>query len=267
MIIDGKKIQQEIEETLRILIEQKKYVLDILYIGDNPVIETYIRAKKRFGERLGISVRVHHLAKESSASLVQEKIKELEIDSSGMILQLPLPEHLDTKTVVNYIKPSLDIDILSENTYHSFLENKNRRYPPVLRAMLYALDAYDISLLGKKICVLGNGRLVGKPIADYLRMHSIPFVQMTKTNFSPNPVQEADIIFSGMGVAHMLTSDLVKEGVIVFDAGTSEEGSTVLGDVEPSVMQKALYMTPVPGGIGPLTVTALFHNLITPYEL
>lgn len=242
-------------------------MLDIVYVGENPVIETYIRAKKRFGEKLGITVRVHHLAESTTYDQLQERIRIIEIDSSGVIVQLPLPESLDTVEVINSIDPRLDVDILSEYAYQNFLEKKNKRYPPVLRAVLYALEAYDINLTGKNIYVLGNGRLVGKPIADYLTIHGFPFTQLTKANFSVSKLKEADVIFSGMGMSHMITSDMVKSGVIVLDCGTSEEGNTVLGDVHPDVAQKAKYFTPVPGGIGPLTVTALFNNVITPYEL
>lgn len=267
MIIDGKMIQKNIEEKLKSLILGKTYLLDIVYVGNNPVIETYIRAKKRFGERLGITVRVHHLPESTTYEQLQERIAIIEIDSSGVIVQLPLPNTLDTVAVINSIDPRLDVDILSETAYNNFLEQKNKRYPPVLRAVLYGLESYDIDLTDKNIYVLGNGRLVGKPIADYLTIQGLPFTQMTKINFSVSKLKDADVIFSGMGMSHMITPEMVKDGVTIFDCGTSEEGNTVLGDVHPDVSEKAQYFTPVPGGIGPLTVTALFNNVITPYEL
>ncbi len=248
-------------------IDGRTYILDIIYVGDNPVIETYIQAKKRFGERLGITVRVARLPVTATIDDINATIQNLETDSSGMIVQLPLPETLDTKHVLELIDPSLDIDILSTGAYDVFLQKKNHRRPPVLQAIIYALNAYNINLHNASICVLGNGRLVGKPVADYLDMNGIAYTQMIKANFDVSILKQSDIIFSGMGVAHMVTTDMVKDGVIVIDAGTSEDGGTVLGDVHPDVAEKARYFTPVPGGIGPLTVTALFNNLITPYEL
>lgn len=267
MFIDGKAIQKNIELILRKVAQEKTYVLDIIYVGDNPVIETYIRAKKRFGEMLGITVRVHHLPQETTYEQIEERLRIIEIDSSGVIVQLPLPQSLDTSQIINSIDPRLDVDILSTSAYENFLAKKNKRYPPVLQAVLYAIDAYNIELSGKNIYVLGNGRLVGRPIADYLTINNLPFTQMTKINFSVSRLKEADIIFSGMGMAHMITPDMVKDGVVILDCGTSEEGNTVQGDVHPAVSEKASYFTPVPGGIGPLTVTALFNNVLTPYEL
>jgi methylenetetrahydrofolate dehydrogenase (NADP+)/methenyltetrahydrofolate cyclohydrolase len=254
-------------DTLIHQIGQRPYILDIIYIGDNPVIETYIQAKKRFGERIGVSVRVTRIPSTQTRSDINTVIQQLEIDSHGMIIQLPLPDTLDTKEIIELVDPSLDVDILSSTAYNHFLQEKNQRRPPVLQAVIYAIDAYDIDLTAGSICVLGNGRLVGKPIADYLRQRGIIFTQMTKADFDVNVVRAADIIFSGMGVAHMITDDMVKDGVIVFDCGTSEDGGTLLGDIHPDVAHKARYITPVPGGIGPLTVTALFNNMIIPYEL
>jgi methylenetetrahydrofolate dehydrogenase (NADP+)/methenyltetrahydrofolate cyclohydrolase len=267
MIIDGKKLQKNITEELISRIQGKVYILDIIYVGNNPVIETYINAKKRFGEKLGITVRVGRLGDTATLTDINNLIRTCEQDSSGMIIQLPLPQTLDTKTVLELVDPSLDIDILSETAYSNFLKQKNHRYPPVLQAILYALDAYNINLANMSICVLGNGRLVGRPIADYLQIQKLSFIQMTKSSFDVTLLRNADIIFTGMGAPHIVTKDMVKDGVIIIDAGTSEEGGTVLGDVHPDVSEKARYFTPVPGGIGPLTVTALFNNLITPYEL
>jgi methylenetetrahydrofolate dehydrogenase (NADP+)/methenyltetrahydrofolate cyclohydrolase len=267
MIISGRVLQQNMITLLKNRVQTKKLTLDIIYVGVHSVIEKYIRAKKAAGEAIGIDVRIHRFGEDVSMDTIKKKIDEISLGTDGILVQLPLPEHLNQTQIIEYVDPSLDVDLLSTQAYTQFLENKNNRLPPVVRACLYITQAYSIDLQNKKICILGNGKLVGKPMADYCRIHNIPFEQLTKEHFSLEVLKRADIVISGMGAPAFVTSDMVKEGVIVLDAGTTEEGGSVVGDFHSDVSAKASLFTPVPGGVGPLTVVALFNNLFEQYEL
>lgn len=266
MIIDGKQIQKDIIHTLKQRIQAHPYVLDILYVGENKVIEKYITAKQKLGELLGIQTRIHRFKETVSLETLSDTLQSISIDSSGIIIQLPLPATLQKENIMEYIDPSLDIDILTSEAYSKFMHQKNHRLPTVLRACLYIKETHAISFTDKKICILGAGKLVGTPIAHWCQMQRLSYTQLTKETFDPHVIKQADIIFSGMGVPHFITEDMVKDGVVVFDAGTSEESGSVVGDMHPDVAHKASLFTPVPGGIGPLTVTALFHNIVESYE-
>ncbi len=266
MIINGKHIQQDIVEMLKARIQAKSYTLDIIYVGENVVIEKYINAKKKLGEALGVKVSVHRFPEDTTDVIVKEKINEISLSTDGILIQLPLPGHIDRQDLLEYVDPSLDVDILTQQAYGRCMEGKNDRLPPVVRACTYVLDTHGITLDDKKICILGNGKLVGKPMADWCQKKGIVYTQLTKEDFSRELLLDADVVISGMGAPHLVTSDMVKAGVVILDAGTSEEKGSVVGDIHPDVAEKASFFTPVPGGIGPLTVVALFHNLIEPYE-
>lgn len=266
MIINGIQIQKDIIQTLKNTIQSHPYILDIIYVGENAVIEKYINAKRKLGEVLGVQTRIHRFSDTVDLETLKHTIQDISLDSSGIIIQLPLPDTLQKENIMEYIDPSLDIDILTHEAYDRFIHQKNNRLPTVLRACLYIKDTHDISFENKNICILGAGKLVGAPIAQWCKLQGLSYTQLTKENFNTDTLKQADIIFSGMGVPHMITADMVKDGVIVFDAGTSEESGSVVGDMHPDVAIKAALFTPVPGGIGPLTVTALFHNMIENYE-
>ncbi len=267
MIIDGKQLQQHIVETLEARIQSKSYALDIIYVGQNVVIEKYINAKKKLGEALGVLVSVHRFSDSATIDEVKDKIHEISLSTDGILIQLPLPEHINRHELLEYVDPSLDVDILTGEAYDRCITGKNHRLPPVVRACTYVLEAHAIDLSDKKVCILGNGKLVGKPLADWCTAHGISCTQLTREDFSREVLLDSDVIISGMGAPHFVTPEMVKVGVVILDAGTSEEKGSVVGDVHPDVAQKASFFTPVPGGIGPLTVVALFHNLIEPYEL
>lgn len=267
MIILGRALQEEIVSILKSRIQSQALFLDIIYVGESAVIEKYIRAKQALGERMGITVRIHRFSTETSLEEMKQSLIDMSLQTDGLLVQLPLPTHLKDGGFLECLDPSLDVDLLTSAAYGKFLVGASHRLPPVVRACLYIIEKHNITLSSKRICILGNGKLVGGPMADYLRMKGIVYDQLTKENFSPEILKNADIIISGMGAPHLVTTEMVKDGVVVLDAGTTEEGGSVLGDIHPDVSIKASLFTPVPGGIGPLTVVALFHNLIESYEL
>jgi methylenetetrahydrofolate dehydrogenase (NADP+) / methenyltetrahydrofolate cyclohydrolase len=266
MIIDGKQLQQNIMDSLQSRGLSPK-ILDIVYVGEDKVIEKYIHAKKKIGERLGVTIRIHTFDKTTTQQVIEQALVNMSLDSDGVLIQLPLPVVYDTQKLFSILDPSLDVDLLSTEAYAKFTHKKNRRLPPVVRACVYIFNFYDISLNDKNICIVGNGKLVGKPLADWFTTNHISFTQLTKETFSISKLQQADVIISGIGQSHFITEDMIQEGAIVIDAGTTEENGALLGDCHPDVTKKASLFTPVPGGVGPLTVVALFHNLFESYEL
>lgn len=259
MIISGKEIRKHIENTLREKVN-KPMRLDIIYVGENKAIEQYVRAKKKFGESIGILVVVHQF-KESDTDTLISYIEEIAKESSGIIVQLPLPQSIDKQKVLDVVPINLDIDILSQKAQNNFEQGDLSKLPPVVGACDAIVSYYDIDLKDKNIIILGKGSLVGKPIASWLSNKNIVYTQMGKDDFNEAFLKNADIIFSGIGSAHFIKPYMVKDEVIIFDAGTSEDKETILGDVDPLVSEKALLFTPVPGGIGPLTVSSLFKNM------
>lgn len=259
MIIQGNTIARFMKEALKQQVKSSMR-LDIVYIGRNKAIEQYVRAKKKFGEDIGVTVVLHQFPHKTTEEIVS-LIKNISKDSSGIIIQLPLPDSVNKREVLDSVPNLLDIDVLSTSSQENFKHGFSKRLPPVVGACAAIVEYHQIDLSDKNIVVLGKGALVGNPISFWLTNKGLSFKHLSKESFDLGILKEADVIFSGIGVPHFITEDMVKSGVIVFDAGTSEDKETVLGDVSPLVSEKALLFTPVPGGIGPLTVSSLFKNM------
>lgn len=264
MIVDGEKIAEEMKLELRLL--GKIARLDIVYVGENPVIEKFIGVKKRYGNKIGAETVVHRFPENISQEDLIREVKRIGGDKnlSGMIVQLPLPKHLDTEAILNAIPEEKDVDALSKKAFEKFASGNSRFMPPVAGAVKEILEEHDVSLHGKEILVLGEGRLVGKPIAAWFaREHADFTVANSKTENLPELLKNADIIISGVGKAGMIKPEMIKEGAVLIDAGTTEEGGRVAGDADPACAAKCSLFTPVPGGVGPVTVAVLFRNLLS----
>lgn len=257
MIIDGKHITQKIEEKL---LEElgnypRKSVCFVLF-GNDPASIQFIKIKSNAAERLGIKVDLitapENISTDQALGLLDEVIKD---DYDGIVIQLPLPKQLDTERLLSVIPADKDIDALG----------LSEKPAPVARAVFEILDFHHVDLINKNILVIGNGRLVGKPVAQELSRRTIGYQIIDKETdvlVAQEKMKSADIIISGAGVPHMITPDMIKEGVVLIDAGTSEQSGKLVGDIDPACAEKALLMTPVPGGVGPVTVVSLFSNLI-----
>jgi methylenetetrahydrofolate dehydrogenase (NADP+)/methenyltetrahydrofolate cyclohydrolase len=180
-------------------------------------------------------------------------------DVDGVILQLPLPPDIDAEAERNRIPLSKDVDVLSDAAYQKFVEGAYPP-PPVPRAMDFVLKQYGINPWGKRVAVVGQGRLVGKPAAELMRQQGAEVVVAERGSVS-EATRDADIVILGAGDPHFLKPDMVKDGVVILDAGTSESSGKVVGDADPSCIEKASLFTPVPRGIGPIAVVEIFANL------
>jgi len=221
---------------------------------DNPVIDVYMRLKSRYGNDILIDVDVHKVPHTEAEAL----LNKLSIDDSvhGIIVQLPLAVPEDTDKIVGLINPHKDVDGLVD---HSDFE------PATALAIMWLLAGYNIDLVGKNVVLIGHGKLVGQPLEKLMLASGIEPVIVDKDTENPNDIiADADIIVSATGVAGLIKPDMLKHKAVVVDAGVASEGGKTVGDVSPEVYEQRddLTITPTKGGVGPLTVCALFDNVI-----
>lgn len=247
MIIDGKAISEKCIEEL--LVERAQFgalSLSIVVTVGDAVTSSYLRIKNRIAERL--SVLVEHVSSLSEAQ------------GDGIILQLPLPPNMDTTAERNKIPLMKDVDVLSDAAFDAFVDNRFPP-PPVPRAMDYILKSHGVSYKDKNVVVIGQGRLVGLPAAVLFKKNGSRVTVLTRGDDISIHTSSADIVVLGAGEPHLLKPHMVKDGVVILDAGTSEAGGVVVGDADPACAEKASLFTPVPRGVGPLAVVEIFANL------
>ena len=228
--------------------------LAIVFTGVNPVIDTYIRLKRVYGEDITVQVDVFN---PSDAELF-DQIESLNRDESvhGIIVQLPLADQSQTEAAVNMVASEKDVDGLGKNP--NFV-------PATAMAIDWLLAGYNIDLYGKKIAIVGNGRLVGAPLNRIWKNAGFDAtVYDSTTDNLAVEIKAADVIVTATGVPGLVTSDMIKQSAVVVDAGTAAEHGKIVGDLSADVRERQdLTITPTKGGVGPLTVTALFDNVIT----
>ena len=261
MIIDGKKIAEDIKKELKEQIMANPSAgglkLVIVQVGENDISKKFIERKIKFAEEIGVDTELFNLPAEISTEKLREKIIEICDDqkNNSVILQLPLPAHIDTQRALDSSPADKDVDVLSSN--------KNKILSPLVGVIKIIFEKYDIKPVGKNIVVIGRGILVGKPIANWLIDQGATVSVLNSKTLNPSGYTlMADIIISGVGKPGLIKPDMVKEGVIAIDAGTSMKDGKLIGDFNPAVAEIASLFTPVPGGVGPLTVAMLFKNLV-----
>jgi len=269
-IINGKKIRDEILAKVKnevAILPFKPIFCDIL-VGNNKVSMQYVKMKAKIAESIGIKFHNAFFSSEISKENLIKEIKKLNKikNMCGIIVQLPLPKHLDKHIILDAINFNLDVDCLGIKASTEFYKNykeKNIGFPTAL-ACMKILDFINLNLNGKKIVVLGQGDLVGKPVTALLKFRGLnPNIITSKTENKEKIIKEADLRISGIGQGKYITADKVKNGVILIDAGTSESNGGIIGDVDlESVKNVASYVSPVPGGVGPVTVAMLLNNVL-----
>ena len=183
--------------------------------------------------------------------------------ADAVIVQLPLPEHLDTSAILNTIPVELDADVLSAHAYARFTDNEDSALlPPVVAAIAEILERANVMVAGRGAVVVGQGRLVGMPAAAWLVNQGAEVMVVTKDEGDLSRLADADIIISGAGSPALIQPEHVQESAALIDAGTSESGGAIVGDADPSCAEKVAVFTPVPGGVGPIAVACLFRNVM-----
>lgn len=232
--------------------------LAIVVTIDNPVTEAYLRKKVKYGNDIQIDVDVHHV----KMTEVRELLNKLSIDDNihAIIVQLPLDDPSATEEVVNLVPPHKDVDGLGQNPDFE---------PATPMAILWLLSGYNVDLQGKNIVLIGKGKLVGAPLEKILKNSGHEPIIIVKDTENPVEIaKQADIIITATGVHGLVKSDWIKQGGVVVDAGVASEGGKTVGDVAPEVYETRddITITPLKGGVGPLTVCALFENTIKAAE-
>lgn len=270
MIYDGKKasllLQAELQKRVATCIRPP--ALAILSVSSNhPSITSFITIKRKFAEAIGVTIKEYDFPETVHEDILIKQILTLvkSDDYDGIIVQLPLPVTINTKRVLDVIPINLDVDVLGTLAWESFVKI-GTPIPPVASAIIYILQDTQIDITHKKVVIVGYGKLVGEPIATWFTQQGITpaIVDIhTDTRTRMKLYKEADIVISGIGSPHHLQPENFKQGVVLIDAGTSEQSGALTGDCNPLCATIANVFTPVPGGVGPLTVAHLFHNVIT----
>jgi len=267
-LVDGRAIAQKIQNELQAIVHTTSRAprLDILVVGENPVTWRFVHAKKRFGKDIGVEVVEHAYAPDVPTEKLIESLTSLVDKTDGIVVQLPLPESIDASAVLAAIPPSKDVDVLGETTFTQFLESTTSFVPPVAGAVLEILTAHNVVLKNAQVVVIGKGKLVGEPVAVVLKREGASVTVLdsktSQTDFE-NALAAADVVVSGAGVPNLVQSHQIREGVVLIDAGTSSAGQTVMGDIARECGAKAKLFSTTPGGVGPITVAVLFHNLVS----
>ncbi len=259
MIINGKAIAGEILQGLKNELSHQPVQphLTIITAAPSFASQRYITLKKRRASEVGIGVSIIELPATVTTADVQAVVARAAMQTDGIIVQLPLPALVDVEIVVQAIPEHYDVDGMR---YH---ETKTGHLPPVVAAIGELAERADILLAGQAVVVVGHGRLVGEPIAIWARSQGASVSVVTEdTDDAAEQIASADILILGAGQPGMVTPDMIRDGVVIFDAGTSEVDGQLAGDADPACSQKAALFTPVPGGIGPLTVAMLLKNVV-----
>jgi methylenetetrahydrofolate dehydrogenase (NADP+) / methenyltetrahydrofolate cyclohydrolase len=267
MIVNGKLIAQEIKESLKEETDGRDVAptLFVIVIGGDAVTDNFIKQKKKFAEYVGINFHVENFSTTVSQEDIISFIKQCnEKPNSGVVVQLPLPNILDKDVILNTVTSTHDIDLLSSEALEFFKEGSSDILPPVVGAIKEILIRAGVTIREKGVVVIGHGRLVGVPAAIWFEQEGahVTIVDIDTPDIS-ELTKEADIIVSGAGDAGLIKPEMLKQGVILLDAGTSEAEGNTAGDADPECLNKCSLFTPVPGGIGPIAVAMLFKNLIT----
>ncbi len=258
MLVDGKKIAAEIYADIksRLAGRGKAPCLNVFACAPNAETRKYLELKQRRAAEVGIDLVMVELEPEATTEDAERVIRSAVGQCDGVIVQLPFPPYFDTDRLVAAIPPELDVDALG---YHGGVDGV---LPPVVGAIAEISKRHGIDWTGKQVVVVGRGRLVGAPAALWAEAQSAAVTVLDKgTPNADESLRAADIIISGAGVPGLITPDKIKDGVMLFDAGTSEAGGELRGDADPAVASKCALFTPVPGGIGPITIAVLLRNL------
>lgn len=280
LILDGKKINSEIKQDLRAQIAIRladgfaRPCLAIIQVGNTKESTKYIEHKKRFGHAIGAEVLHIHLPDTVTNEEVLKEVEALNGDNAvhGVIIQLPLPKHIDRDVLVESVAPEKDVDgLTSKNIRGLWTNDKGYMLPATSRAVLTMLSYYDIDTKGKKVVVIGRSTLVGKPTAMALtNSGSTVTLCHSDTKKLADHTSEADIIISAVGFPRLINEHFVRPHQIIIDVGTTfikdEEVEKITGDVDYTAVSPIVSaISPVPGGVGPLTVSSLFQNVYDAY--
>jgi len=260
MVVNGRTIAEEIYREIEneIIHREVKPHLTAFTCAPNFETKKYLELKKQKAKAVGIRMNVVELPKDIDTNDATQTITQAAMQTDGIVVQLPFPSHIDVDKVLASIPLRLDVDVIHYDG------TNNELLPPVVGAIAEIVRRYDILLATQEVVVVGEGRLVGKPAALWSQKQGARVTVLNKesADFYAR-VSEADILILGAGQPGLIKPEHVKKGVIIFDAGASEDNGRLKGDADGLCADRSFLMTPVPGGIGPITVALLLKNLVT----
>jgi len=272
-IIDGKalaqRIRTQIKEEVDTLAKEREIVpgLAVILVGDDPASHAYVKMKAKACKEVGFYSIVHEMPDTISQEEIIATIEMMNANPriDGILVQLPLPEHIDTTRILEVIDPAKDVDGFHPYNVGRLVTNLDSFVPCTPLGVMKMFEAYGIDLEGKDVCVVGASNIVGKPMAALLlNANATVTVTHIYTKDLAEHTRNADIVIVGVGVPGLIKGDMVKEGAVVIDIGINRlDDGRIVGDVEyESVAPKCSYITPVPGGVGPMTIAMLLANTL-----
>ncbi len=275
-IIDGKLVSKAVKQGVANEVESLKQKgitpgLAVIIVGDDPASRVYVNNKKKACAEVGFYSEEYALPAETTMEELLEVIDVLNkrVDINGILCQLPLPKHLDEKAVIDYIDSKKDVDAFSPVNVGKIMIGDYDFLPCTPAGVMELLSYYNIEVEGKECVVIGRSNIVGKPMSMLL-LHKNGTVTVchSRTKNLKEVTKRADILVAAVGVAEFVTADMVKEGAVVIDVGMNRKEGKLCGDVKfDEVSQKASFITPVPGGVGPMTIGMLMKNTLKAAKL
>lgn len=272
VIIDGKELAKKIRANLKIECEElkKKNInskLAVIMVGEDPASKVYVRNKSKACEDVGIEYEEYLLDVNTTQKELIELIEKLNNDktTNGILLQSPIPSNLDINEAFRTISPQKDVDGFNPINVGKLVLNQDTFVSCTPYGIMKMFEEYDIDLTGKNVVILGRSNIVGKPLIHCcLNKNATVTSCHSKTQNIAQKAKEADVLISAIGKANFVTADMVKDGAVVIDVGINRlDNGKITGDVDfESVKEKASYITPVPGGVGPMTIAMLMNNVI-----
>lgn len=277
LLLEGKPVAEKVMEELKASIDAllprmgRPPGLAVVLVGEDPASQVYVRIKGRSAKKLGITTFDHHLPEDTSQQDIVSLIEDLNRDEKvdGMLVQLPLPGGLNEEEVLRRVSPQKDADVFHPENFGKLALKQGTLKPCTPAGVLEILKFYDIGLEGKKTAIIGRSKIVGLPLA-ILMMHENATITVchSRTRDIPAITREADIVVAAMGRPKFLTADMVREGAVVVDVGINRVDRELVGDCDfEPLLEKVSAITPVPGGVGPMTVAMLMMNTTQAYSL
>ena len=275
-LLEGRPIAEKIKEDIRQKVAslKQKPVLASIQVGENAGAAAYINQQKKLAENLGIEYRLHKLESNTQETLLIDFIQKLNADKSvnGIIVQMPLPSQIDYKKISQFILPEKDVEGMHPANIGKILFGKAAIIPCTPAAVMELLNATGVDPYGKEVVIVGHSEIVGKPLSllllEKFATVTVCHIGTSKAGKLEEHVRRAEILIVAVGKAGLIKGDWVKDGAIVIDVGINRVNDKIVGDVEFETAEKhASFITPVPGGVGPLTVTMLMRNLVEATKL
>lgn len=273
MILDGKKLKEEIINSLKISVDKlaSKPTLCVIQVGDNEASNVYINQKKKMCENIGYNF-IHEKYEESiSEEELINNINKFNSDTNinGILVQMPLPENINPKNVQNAVLKEKDVDGLNDDNIIDLINNKEGLYPCTACGVIDLLNKYEIPIEGSNVVIVGRSMLVGTPLFHMLENKNATVTLChSKTKNLSEITKNADILISATGKINLIKEGMLKQDAVIIDVGISRENGKLHGDVDfDSVYKKVKFITPVPGGVGPMTIASLAKNVLKAYKM